>query len=496
MPVMNTPIRRLGVVGMILILALLANLTWVQVVEAPGLRTDARNPRLLIAEYSKPRGQISADGMLLASSTPTSDSLKYLRQYPNGAEYAPVTGYFSQLYGSTGLERASDAVLNGSDDRLLFHRISDLVSGRDPTPGNVVTTIDPHMQDVAYQDMTSKGYSGAVVAIQPSTGAILAMVSTPSFDPAPLASHDAAVQKKAWTDDNAANPTTLLNRAISQTYPPGSTFKLVDLAAALQDGYTPDTAVTAENRITLPGTATTLENYNGEHCGPGSGTQVPLSEALARSCNTAFATVADQVGVDKLRAAAQAFGIDGPTQQIPQTVAGSTLGDLPDAAALAQSGIGQRDVRLTPLQNAEIAATIANGGVRMAPHLIKEIDGPDLSVIDTTAPEQLGQAIPATVAGTIRDMMIGSEQFTTGHGSIPGVTIASKTGTAEHGVDSKTTPPHTWYSAFAPAANPTVAISVIVEDGGHLGDAATGGSVASPIARDVMAAALADGVNG
>lgn len=490
---MNNPIRRLGVVGMILVLALLANLTYVQVVEAPGLRSDQRNPRVVIAEYSSPRGQISAGGRLLAASVTTSDSLKYLRQYPNGAEYAPVTGYFSRIYGTTGLERASGSVLDGSDDRLLFHRLSDLVSGRSPTPGNVVTTIDPHMQDVAYQDMTAKGYAGAVVAIQPSTGAILAMVSTPSFDPGPLASHDGTAQKSAWNSDTAAQSSTLLNRAISQTYPPGSTFKLVDLAAALQDGYTPDTVVTAENRITLPGTSTTLENYAGEHCGPGSGATVTLAVALAHSCNTAFATVSDQVGPDKLRSAAQAFGIDGPEQDIPQPVAGSHLGDLPDAASLAQSGIGQRDVRLTPLQNAEIAATIANGGNRMAPHLVKEIDGPDLSAIDTTGPQSLGQAVPSNVADTIRTLMEGSEQFTTGHDSIPGVTIASKTGTAEHGVDSKTTPPHTWYSAFAPADQPDVAVSVIVEDGGHLGDAATGASVASPIGRDVIAAALADG---
>lgn len=493
---MNTPIRRVGVFGMILILALLANLTYVQVVEAPNLRGDPRNPRVLIEEYSNPRGQISAAGRLLAASVPTSDSLKYLRQYPSAAEYAPVTGYFSRTYGTTGLERAAGSVLDGSDDRLLFHRLTDIVSGRNPTPGNVVTTIDPHMQDVAYQDMTSKGYAGAVVAIQPSTGAILAMVSTPSFDPGLLASHDYAAQKKAWTDDNAAQPGTLLDRAISQTYPPGSTFKLVDLAAALQDGYTPDTPVTAENRITLPGTSTTLENYAGEHCGPGNGPTVTLAVALARSCNTAFATVADQVGADKLRSAAQAFGIDGPELDIPTPVTGSHLGDLPDAASLAQSGIGQRDVRLTPLQNAEIVATIANGGERMAPHLVKEIDGPDLSVIDTTSPDDLGRAVPSDVATTINSLMQGSEQFTTGHGSVPGVTIASKTGTAEHGVDSKTTPPHTWYSAFAPADHPDVAVSVIVEDGGHLGDAATGGSVASPIGRDVIAAAMQDGITG
>nr|WP_211177165.1 penicillin-binding protein 2 [Pseudonocardia acidicola] len=475
---------------MALIVALVANLTYVQVVKGSDYANDPRNPRVLIAEYSNPRGQISADGQLLASSTPTNDALKYLRQYPNGPAFAPVTGYFSQSYGTAGLERAGDPVLAGSDPRLFFRRISDMITGRSPTAGNVVTTINPQMQQVAYNDMAQKHYAGAVVAIEPSTGAILTMVSTPSFDPNPLASHDPAVQKQAWNADGAADPPTMTNRAISQTYPPGSTFKLVDLAAGLQDGITPDTQVTAESRITLPGTTTTLENYNGEHCGPGSNTTTTVADALARSCNTAFATMADQIGADKLRAAAQAFGIGQTDLQIPTQVVPSDIGTLPDAAALAQSGIGQRDVRLTPLQNAEIVATIANGGTRMAPHLIKEIDGPDLSVIDQTQPQKLGQAIPTNVANTIRDLMIGSENLTTGHGSLPGVTIASKTGTAEHGVDSKTTPPHTWYVAFAPAEHPVVAVAVIVENGGHLGDSATGGSVASPIGRDVIAAAL------
>ncbi|MCE3554202.1 penicillin-binding protein 2 [Pseudonocardia sp. RS11V-5] len=489
---MNTAVRKVGLVVVGLIVLLLANLTYVQVVKGPGYAADPRNQRTVLAEFSQPRGQISAGGRLLASSAAAGGSQPYQRSYADGAMYAPVTGYLSQLYGATGLEKAAEPVLDGSDPRLLFNHVSSVLTGQQPAPGNIVTTIDPQLQQVAYQDLTSKGYAGSVVALQPSTGAILAMVSTPSFDPNPLASHDTAAAKKAFAADSADDPGSLENRAISDTYPPGSTFKLVDLAAALQQGVTPDTPVTAASRITLPGTSTTLENYNGEHCGPGSNDTVTLSEALARSCNTAFATLADQVGADRLRAQAQAFGFGQSDLQIPQPVAASELGPMADAAALAQSGIGQRDVRETPLQNAEIAATIANGGVRMAPHLVKEIDAPDLSVIDRTDPQQLDRAIPAGVASTITQMMIGSEQDTTGHGAIPGVTIASKTGTAEHGTDSKTTPPHTWYVGFAPAQHPQIAVAVIVENGGHLGDAATGGSVASPIGRDVMAAALAN----
>jgi penicillin-binding protein A len=387
------------------------------------------------------------------------------------------------IYSSSGIERAQDEVLNGSDDRLFVRRLSDLITGRDPSGGNVVLTLDPRVQQTAYDAMTSKKFAGAVVAIKPSTGEILAMVSTPSFDPNPLASHDADTQKAAWAQDNAANPPVLTNRAIAETYPPGSTFKLVDTSAALQNGFTPDSPLTAAPEITLPGT----------HTPCGGGPTATLADALARSCNTAFADLTRQVGEDKLRQQAQAFGIGDTDLAVPMPVSASSIGDIPDTAALMQSGIGQRDVRLTPLQNAMIVATIANGGNRMAPHLVKEIQAQDLSVVDTTDPDRLGRAIPASVAATLTQLMIGSENRTQGGGKIAGVQIASKTGTAEHGADPKNTPPHAWYVAFAPADNPQVAIAVLVENGGDRALEATGGSVAAPIGRAVIAAALQAG---
>ncbi len=485
---MNTPLRRVAIAVMVMVVVLLANITYIQVVKAGDYRADPRNQRVLLDEYARQRGQISAGGQILADSVPTGDRLKYLRRYADGPMYAPVTGYYSVLYGAGGVEQAEDTILDGSDGRLFVHRLSDLITGRDPSGGNVVLTIDPRVQQAAYDAMTAKGYQGSVVAIRPQTGEILALVSTPSYDPNPLASHDSRTQHTTWNSYATANPPKLTDRAISQTYPPGSTFKLVDTAAALQDGFTPDTQLTAAPQITLPGTDTTLENYDRTPCG--SGPTASMAYALAYSCNTAFATVTDQIGVDRLRRQAEAFGIGQTDLSIPLAVAPSALGPIPDAAALAQSGIGQRDVRLTPLQNAEIVATIANGGMRMAPHLVKQIEAPDLSVLDTTQPESLGQAIPPDVAATITQLMIGSEEQTTGHDSLPGVTIASKTGTAEHGLAPKTTPPHAWYVAFAPAVNPVVAVAVIVEDGGNRGDAATGGSVASPIGRATIAAAL------
>jgi penicillin-binding protein A len=488
----NRQIRQLGATTLGMVVLLLVNLTYVQVVEGPALATDPRNVRALSAALSRPRGQISAGGRLLARSVTTPDSLRSLRQYPGGSAYAAVTGYFSPVYGLTGLESASGGLLDGTDPSLLLHRISGLFGPPAQSVGNIVTTIVPAVQEIAYRDLTSRGYTGSVVAMDPATGAILALASAPSLDPNMLTSHDLAQERSAWSAAGAASPSPLIDRAVDQTYPPGSTFKLVDLSAALQQGVTPDTPVTSAPRITLPGTTTTLENYAGEHCGPGTAATVPLATALAYSCNTAFATLTDQIGGDALRSAAQQYGI-GSDQQIPLPVTASHLGPLSDAASLAQSGIGQRDVRLTPLQNAEIVATLANGGVRMAPYLVREVDAVNLSVLSRTSPHELGRAVPLDVAAMITQMMVGSERLTTGHGSVSGVTIASKTGTAEHGIDPKATPPHTWYSAFAPADHPRVAVSVLVENGGHLGDAATGASVAAPIGRDVIAAALGGG---
>ncbi|MBF6437844.1 peptidoglycan D,D-transpeptidase FtsI family protein [Nocardia cyriacigeorgica] len=485
---MNTPLRRVAVAVMVMVVALLANITYVQVIKADDLRADPRNSRVLLDEYSRQRGQISAGGTVLASSVATDDRYKYLRTYPTAPEaFAPVTGFYSMQYGSTGLERAEDPVLNGSDNQLFGSRLVDLFSGRDPRGGNVVTTIDPVMQQVAYDELTSKGYTGSVVAIEPSTGKILTMVSTPSYDPNLLSGHDGAQGTKAWEQLSSDPNQPMLNRAVSQTYPPGSTFKVIVTAAALSNGVaTPESQFTAAPNITLPGTSTTLENYNGTTCGPGP--TASLYDAFRMSCNTAFVELGVDVGASNLKDEAAAFGI-GPHRGVPIPVAESTVGPIPDDAALGQTSIGQRDVALTPLNNAVIAATIANGGVRMEPYLVDQLQGPDLSVLSETTPVSVGQAVSAQVASTVTNLMVASEQNTKGGGGRP-YQIASKTGTAEHGSDPRNTPPHAWYIAFAPAQNPKIAIAVIVENGGDRGEAATGGSVAAPVARAVLDAGL------
>lgn len=491
---MNASLRRISVTVMALIVLLLLNATMTQVFAADSLRADPRNQRVLLDEYSRQRGQIVAGGQLLAYSVATDNRFRFLRVYPNAAMYAPVTGFYSLRYSSTGLERAEDPLLNGSDERLFGRRLADFFTGRDPRGANVDTTIKPRVQQAAWDAMQQgcggPPCKGAVVALEPATGKILAMVSSPSYDPNLLSSHDPEVQAQAWQRlrDDPTNPMT--NRAISETYPPGSTFKVITTAAALQAGASDTEQLTAAPSIPLPNSTATLENYGGEACG--NEPTVSLQEAFALSCNTAFVQLGLLTGSDALRSMAHSFGLDSTPSVIPLQVAESTIGIMPDAAALGMSSIGQKDVAMTPLQNAEIAATIANDGVTMQPYLIDSLKGPDLTTISTTAPYEQRRAVSPQVAAKLTELMVGAEKVAQQKGAIPGVQIASKTGTAEHGTDPRHTPPHAWYIAFAPAQTPKVAVAVLVENGADR-LSATGGALAAPIGRAVIQAALQGG---
>ncbi len=486
---------RLGTAVIVMIGLLLANIAYTQVIRADDYRADPNNKRTLVAEYSRQRGQITAaGGVVLARSDPVDDQYRYQRVYPDGPLYAGLTGYYSMRYGPTGLERTQNAVLSGEAPELIAGQLSDLITGRDPRGGNVELNIAPAVQQAAYNAMTAEGFTGAVVAMEPSTGDVIAMVSTPSYDPNPLASHSDPVQREAYNALVSADPSPLVNRAIGAVYPPGSTFKLVIASAALQQQYTADSEVTGEPQITLPDTGgATLSNFGVLPCADAGGDDVTLTQALAFSCNTAFAEVAMSIGAVPVKRQSEALGINGDELDIGLDVVGSRVGEIPDTAALAQTGIGQRDVALTPFQMAWITATIANSGDRMVPHLIAKTTKPDLSVLSENTPESMGQAIPIAVADTLKQMMIESERETPGSGGISDLVIASKTGTAEHGADPKNTPPHAWYVAFAPADDPKVAVAVMVENGGNLGLDATGSRVAGPIGRSVIAAALAGG---
>ncbi|HEY8721531.1 peptidoglycan D,D-transpeptidase FtsI family protein [Pengzhenrongella sp.] len=480
---MNTPLRRIAVVVCVMFLSLMGAATWVQFVQAPKLNADSRNVRTLYREFNNSRGPIIVGGDPIASSKPVDDAFKYLRTYSGGPLYAPVTGFYSTVFGRTGIERASNDYLTGSADSLFLTRIQDLFTGRQPQGSSVELTINPKMQQAAWDALGDQ--RGAVVALDPSTGAILAMVSKPSFDPNLAAGHNTAQVNKAYRalDADPANP--MLNRAVSQTYPPGSTFKLIDSAAALEAGMTPSSQLPAPRSLALPGSSARVGNFGGESCGPGK--TVSLADALRVSCNTAFAQLGMDLGANKLRAQAEAFGFDQDLS-VPLKVAVSQFPATLDTPQTALSSIGQYEVRATPLQMAMVSAAIANGGTEMKPYLVQTVRDPDLDVVDEASPEKFGEPISKKTAAALRDMMIGVVQNGTGGSAqIPGVQVAGKTGTAQTTSDA---PPHTWFTAFAPASQPKVAVAVIVEHGGTMGNEATGGRVAAPIARAVIEAAL------
>lgn len=489
---MNTTLRRISVALMTLIVVVLVNATLTQVFAADGLRADPRNQRILLDEYSRQRGQITANGQLLAYSVPTHDRLRFQRVYPNPLVFAPITGFYSLRYSSSALERATDLVLNGSDDRLFGRRLADFFTGRDPRGGNVNTTILPRMQQAgwdALQAACDGPCRGAVAALEPATGKVLALISSPPYDPNRLSSHSAEEQESAWTRFRDDPDSPLTDRAISETYPPGSTFEMITTAAALQSGADAD-QLTAAARIAIPDSAITVENYDAAPCDEES--TVPLQVAFERSCKAAFAELGMHIGADALRNAARSFGFDETPSAIPLQVTKSTMGPTPDRAALAMSSIGQRDVAVTPLANALVAAAIANDGVAMQPYLVNSLQGPDLATITTTTPRQQRRAVSSQVAAKLSKLMVGAENVTHQEGAIPGVQIASKTGTAAHDTDSHHASPHAWYTAFAPAQSPRVAVAVLVEDGGDR-TAAPGGALAAPVGRAVIEAALQGG---
>jgi peptidoglycan glycosyltransferase len=484
----NRPLRRVALACLVLFGLLLGQANWVQVVKAKQYRNDPRNQRVLLRTYDRERGAIvvgsGASRTAVARSVATDDALKYLRIYPGGAGYAPVTGFASLVYGFTGLERLEDEVLSGDDPRLLVRRLSDYITGRKVAGGSILLTLDPAAQRAAYRGLAGK--VGAVVALDPRTGAILAMASRPSYDPT-LRSTRRPKRIRDVCDRVVADPQDpLVNRAVERTYPPGSTFKLITTAAALQAGYTPSRRIPSPTVLDLPGTTADLGNFGGERCGNGRSTT--LADALRISCNTAFGALGMSLGQSRLHSQAEAFGFDSSGMRLPQRVATSVFPSDLTKAQVAQSAIGQYDVPVTPLQMAMVAGAIANGGELMRPYLVRQVLAPDLSPLALSSPDVLQRAVPSSVAQQLTAMM--EKVVTDGTGTraqIPGVRVAGKTGTAQHQVGE---PPHAWFVGFAPADDPKVAVAVLIEDGGNLGSEATGGRVAAPIAKAVMRAVL------
>ncbi|MDR0283901.1 MAG: serine hydrolase, partial [Propionibacteriaceae bacterium] len=413
---MNTHIRRVGVVVALMVFALLANLTYLNVFQEDSLQANPRNTRARQAEFDVLRGEILAQNTVIAESVPSSDgsAFRYQRVYANGPLYAPVTGFYSYIYGQSRVENSYNSYLVGTSSSQWYQRLIDMMAGRAPQGASVVTTISPTLQQAAWDAL--QGYDGAIVALDPHTGAIRALVSTPNYDPNVLASHDLGATQDAWASLTTASPNPMTDRGTREIHPPGSTFKLVVAAAALEKGYTPDTMIDTPNRVLLPGSNLWLPNSTA--CG---NSQVTLARALQMSCNTSFANLGTALGADALRNQAEKFGF-GQTH-LPEL--GGVASQFPaslDPAQLMMSSIGQYDVAATPLQMAMVAATFVNNGELADPYVVEEVRAPDLSVlyqheVTTTT------AVKASTAQAMSDMMVSVVNNGLASGArIPGVT--------------------------------------------------------------------------
>lgn len=483
---MNGPLKRAALACLLMFGLLMINVNYLQVVRADDLRANPRNDRNFYARYEVERGRITAGDKVIAESFDTGDTeYRFERRYPEGKLYAPITGFFAPE-SERDMERAKNSLLNGTSADLLIRRSIDLFTAKQSKGANVDLTINPRAQEAAYKALGASGKKGALVAIEPKTGAILAMVSLPTYDPNPLSKPNKADVNKAYNKLDKDEDKPLVNRAIERTYPPGSTFKVVTMAAYLESDDTlgPESQVDAPQVLDLPNTTADLPNYGGAACGAG---RVTLSFALEKSCNTPFGKIAMELGYDALKDQALKFGIGGEPLSIPLPVAGSGIGEEEDQAALAQASIGQRSNQMTPLQMAMIAAGIANNGVVMKPYLVNKVADAEGGEIETADPEELSTAMSEDSARKLQEMMVNVvSKGTASAAQIPGVTVGGKTGTAE---TAEGRDPHAWFISYAPAENPQVAVALIVESG-SAGSDASGGQTAAPIAKSVMEAVL------
>ncbi|WP_394553758.1 peptidoglycan D,D-transpeptidase FtsI family protein [Agromyces sp. MMS24-JH15] len=484
---MNRELKRVAIVALLMFLTLFAAATVIQYAQAEALAEDPRNARTLYDSYSVERGPILVAGEPIAYSQPSGDDYKFQRVYANGPLYVPITGYIPVNGEATGIERTLNAYLSGQSSSQFFDQLNRIVSGQDPMGASVEIAIDPVAQQAAWDALGD--YAGSVVVTEPSTGRVLAMVSKPSFDPNALVVHDGRQVQDTYEALLADPGQPLQNRATGgDMNPPGSTFKLVVTAAALESGrYTPESTFPNPASLTLPGTDAVVRNSGGGTCG-GGGATVTLADALRLSCNIPFAELGMELGDQAIREQAQKFGFNSGFE-IPNLVEPSVypVRSLDDPQT-ALTAFGQGDVRATPLQMAMVSAAIANGGIVMYPNLVDSITAPDFSPLQAFEPVQYGRAISEETAATMVQMMVnGVENGAATNARIDGVSVAGKTGTAENGEDD----PYTlWFTGFAPADDPQYAITVLVEDGGGLGQEGYGNLIAAPVAKQVLEAVL------
>lgn len=482
---MNKELRRISIVALAMFLALFVSTSVIQVFQVDELRADGRNSRTLFDTYSAERGPILVDGVAIAESKAVDTQYEFLRTYTQPELYAAITGYFTLNQGNTGIEGELNEFLSGTANEQFLDQLGALVTGQNPQGAAVELTIDPVIQQAAWDALGDQ--QGAVVVLDPATGDILAMVSKPSYDPNRLAAHDTSAVLAAYEEliNNPDDP--LVNRAIAgDLYFPGSVFKVLMSAAAIDSGeFTPESTFPNPPQLQLPNSSSVISNSEGGACGGGE--TVTIATALRLSCNIPFAQLGLALGEETIAEYAEAFGF-GTSVEIPMEVTPSTFPTGLDDAQLMLSSFGQYDVRVTPLQIAMISAAIANGGNLMQPTLVDSIIAPDLSIIRQDDPVLFSQPISRQTAATMTQLMVqGVANGAASNARIEGVDVAGKTGTAENGGDA----PYTlWFTGFAPANDPQAAIAVVVEDGGGFGQSAFGNRVAAPIAKQVLEAVL------
>jgi peptidoglycan glycosyltransferase len=482
----NRQLRGVSTVVVLMFVALFVSTTSIQFFAADSLRADSRNSRTLFDSYSTKRGAILVNGSPIAESTPSDDQYQYQRKYTNGDLYSAVTGYFTIGQGNSGIEGAENALLSGNSDASFFQNLNAILTGQDVQGDNVNLTIDPDVQQAAYDALGDR--TGAVVAIQPKTGKVLAMVSKPGYDPNTLTSHDTKDVIAQYKALEQATGKPLQNRAIGgDLYTPGSVFKLIVASAALEGGkYTLDSEFPNPSRLQLPGTSTYINNAEGGSCGGGK--TVKLRVAIQNSCNIPFAELGQKLGYDAIKSMADKYGF-GDAIEVPMRATASQYPDVSDdTAQLMLSSFGQASVRVSPLQIAMVSAGIANGGKVMQPSLVDSITTSDLKTVESFTPKQYSDPLSPSEAGDLTEAMQSVVSSGTGtNAKIDGVDVAGKTGTAEGGTGD----PYTlWFTGFAPAKDPEVAVAVVVGNGGGLGQSGVGNTVAAPVAKKVMEAVL------
>lgn len=484
---MNVPLRRAAYAILGAFVILIGSVTYIQAVEGPDLRDNPSNPRVIAWRTGRQRGPImSADGTTLARSTPSAnDATVYVRDYPQGDLYAHTVGFTSVLFGSRGIERTRSDELVSNRDSTISGVLNGLLGG-DAKPRGIRLTLDHVLQEIAAEALGDQ--KGSVVALDPSTGEVLALVTYPRFDPNSLIGANAGAAGQALETDPDE---PMRDRSIDQTYPPGSVFKVITTASGLDTGLVSSSSEFADPlALELPGSESTIQNFNERVCN--NGTTVTLEFAFVKSCNTVFAQLGMDLGGDQLGQTAQAFGYN---QEVPFEFDVLTSFFPPqgtienDPPATAQNAIGQRDNRSTPLLMAMSAGAVANNGSLMVPYLVDEVFTSEGTVEDKATPTIWRRAMSPASAAVLSDLMEQVVISGTGRkATVPGVRIAGKTGTAQ--VTGKA--PHAWFIGFGPVGAtpdiPQIAIAVVVESGGDFGESATGGSVAAPIAQQVLAA--------